>query len=174
LDGEARGLFNVVVNQSRDDPVTCAAMATKKTATEKTATKKSPAKKTAKVSAAKGMPVDAWVAKHATGWKADVVARIFELVRGAAPGATASIKWNQPVFESAGPLGFVRVARAHVTLGFWRGGELKDPKGLLEGSGSRMAHVKIREGEALDGKSITAFVKEAVKLNKAKGDPTKR
>jgi len=27
---------------------------------------------------------------------------------------------------------------------------------------------------ALDSKSIAAFLKEAVKLNKAKGDPTKR
>jgi len=87
---------------------------------------------------------------------------------------TSSIKWNQPVFEAGGPLAFVRVAKAHVTLGFWRGGELKDPKGLLEGSGTRMAHVKIAEGDALDSKSIAAFLKEAVKLNKAKGDPTKR
>jgi hypothetical protein len=37
-----------------------------------------------------------------------------------------------------------------------------------------MAHVKIAEGDALDSKSITAFVNEAAKLDKSKGDPTKK
>lgn len=127
-----------------------------------------------KVSPLRGTSVDAWVESKAKGWQLDCVERLLALLRAAIPDATVSIKWGQPVVESNGPLAFVRVAKAHVTLGFWRGAELKDPKGLLEGEGTRMAHLKIKEDDAVDAKRITAFAKEAAKLNRAKGDPTKR
>jgi hypothetical protein len=34
-----------------------------------------------------------------------------------------------------------------VNLGFFRGTDLPDPHGLLEGTGARMRHVKVRPGE---------------------------
>src|SRR5688500_10993941 len=36
------------------------------------------------------------------------------------------------------PFGYVNVFKAHVNVGFFFGAELKDPTGLLEGSGKRM------------------------------------
>ncbi len=159
---------------------TLAVMAAKKTTVKKAAVKKTAVKKAAtakravpKVSALRGMSVDGWVAAKAKGWQSDVVQRIFDVMREAVPAATVSIKWGQPVFESNGPLAYVRVAKAHVTLGFWRGAELKDPKGVLEGSGTRMAHVKLGQ-DGFDAKLLTGFAKEAAKLNASKGDPTRR
>jgi hypothetical protein len=92
----------------------------------------------------------------------------------AAPGAAASIKWGHPVFQDNGPFALIKPAPAHVTFGLWRGAEMADPKKLLTGDGDQMRYVKILELAAIDEKALTAFVKEAVKLNRAKGDPTKR
>ena len=45
--------------------------------------------------------------------------------------------------------GYVNVFKAHVNVGFFLGAELDDPAGLLEGSGRRMRHVKVRPGTDL-------------------------
>jgi hypothetical protein len=50
---------------------------------------------------------------------------------------------------------------------------LKDTKGLLEG-GAVMRHLKITAAEAVDEKLIADLVRQAVALNRAKGDPTAR
>jgi hypothetical protein len=50
---------------------------------------------------------------------------------------------------------------------------MSDPAGVLEG-GDRMKHVKIKSPAALQRATMAAYVREAVELNRAKGDPTKR
>jgi hypothetical protein len=119
------------------------------------------------------MPVEQWVTAKTSGWQRDVVARLLAIAKRAAPGATVSIKWGQPVFELNGPFAFIKPAKAHVTFGFWRGAELQDPTGALEG-GDRMKHVKINSPEALNEARLLAFVREAVTLNQAAGNPTRR
>ncbi len=39
---------------------------------------------------------------------------------------------------------YVNAFKAHVNVGFFRGAELADPAGLLEGTGKYMRHVKLR------------------------------
>ncbi len=131
------------------------------------------ARATPSISPLRGMAVDEWVKKKAGGWHGQVVEQLIALVRKAAPDATASIKWAQPVFEVGGPFAFIKVAKAHVTFGFWRGAELKDPNSVLEG-GAVMRHMKIASTEDVDEKVIASFVRQAVALNHAKGDPTAR
>ena len=45
---------------------------------------------------------------------------------------------------------YVNVFKAHVNVGFFRGAELADPAGLLEGTGRFMRHVKLRPGDGVD------------------------
>jgi hypothetical protein len=142
-------------------------------AARKTAAKKRASRPTPKVSPLRGTPVAEWVEKKASGWQRAVIERLIRLVKRAAPEATLSIKWAQPVFEHHGPMAFIKPAKAHVTFGFWRGAELTDEEGVLEG-GDRVKHVKIASVEALDEKLLSAFVREAATLNASKGDPTKR
>ena len=106
-------------------------------------------------------------------WRGQVVGEIDALVRKAAPNATGSIKWAQPVYEQEGPFAYVKAFSKSVNFGFWRGVDLSDPNGLLEGTGDRMRHVQIRTPEDVDKEQFAAWVKEAVTLNTAKGDPTK-
>jgi hypothetical protein len=89
-------------------------------AAKKTEPKPAP-RSTPKVSPLRGMAVEEWVEKKAPGWQKVVVARLIDLVKRAAPSATLSIKWGQPVFEHHGPMAFIKPAKMHVRLLAWRG-----------------------------------------------------
>ena len=107
------------------------------------------------------------------GWQAEVASSVREIVRGAAPEATESIKWAQPVWETNGPFCYMKAFKNSVNLGFWRGVELDDPRRLLEGSGQKMRHVKLTGADDIDAAALADFCRQAVELNLAKGDPTK-
>ena len=53
---------------------------------------------------------------------------------------------------------YVNVFKAHVNVGFFLGATLKDPAGLLEGTGKRMRHVKIRPGKEVDEQALGALI----------------
>jgi hypothetical protein len=46
------------------------------------------------------------------------------------------------------PFAYVNTFKSHVNVGFFHGAALKDPERLLEGSGKRMRHVKLKQGPA--------------------------
>ena len=56
---------------------------------------------------------------------------------------------------------YVNVFKAHVNVGFFRGSELDDPTRLLEGSGKRMRHVKLRPGVEIDSEGLTTLITAA-------------
>ena len=58
-------------------------------------------------------------------------------------------------------LGYVNVFRAHINVGFFLGADLDDPGGLLEGSGKRMRHVKLRPGKPLDDAALARLIEDA-------------
>ena len=119
-----------------------------------------------------GMTVDDYVAKQPPAIAA-IVEDLRRIARAAAPKATESIKWGQPVYEQNGPFAFIKAASRHVSFGFWRGVALDDPSEILEGSGDMMRHVKIRQGDQVPS-ALAPMVRQAVRLNKELGDPTKR
>ncbi len=49
-----------------------------------------------------------------------------------------------------------------VNLGFHRGSELPDPKGVLQGTGRLIRHIRISEPEDLAEPAVRAFVKHAI------------
>lgn len=64
-------------------------------------------------------------------------------------------------------LGYVNVFKAHVNIGFFRGAFLKDPSGLLEGSGKRMRHIKLRPDQDIDAAEIERLLEAAYRDIKA-------
>lgn len=121
----------------------------------------------------KAQTVDAYV-KSLPPDQAEIVSGLRALIRAAAPQATESFKWAQPVYEDHGPMIFVKAHTRHVNFGFWRGAQLPDPRGLLEGEGDRMKHVKLTSVKDINKRAFTDFVKAAVKLNRELDDPTKQ
>jgi hypothetical protein len=59
------------------------------------------------------------------------------------------------------PFGYVNSFKSHVNVGFFYGAALKDPAGLLEGSGKRMRHVKLRPDLELNTAILRALVDAA-------------
>lgn len=63
---------------------------------------------------------------------------------------------------------YVDAFAAHVNIGFYEGASLDDPKGLLQGAGKRMRHVKLRWGEPVDETALTALIAAAYRDMKAR------
>lgn len=132
----------------------------------------SAARKSAASARDRGLTVDAYILALPPELSA-LCTRLLSLVADAAPDATLSIKWGQPVWERHGPFAFLRASKAHVTLGFWRGAQLDDPHHLLEGDGDKMRHVKLTPDGDFPLAALRRFVHEAVAQNALRGDPTK-
>ena len=59
------------------------------------------------------------------------------------------------------PFGYVNVFTAHVNVGFYQGASLPDPARLLEGSGKRMRHVKLRPGASANDAALDRLIDTA-------------
>jgi hypothetical protein len=57
--------------------------------------------------------------------------------------------------------GYVGVYRDHVNVGFFFGTLLKDPAGLLEGTGKRGRHVKLRPDRDVDAAALAQLIDTA-------------
>ncbi|MBL9139549.1 MAG: DUF1801 domain-containing protein [Verrucomicrobiales bacterium] len=56
---------------------------------------------------------------------------------------------------------YVGIFTRHVNVGFFRGAELDDPAGLLEGTGCFMRHVKLRAGRKVDSHALMRLIETA-------------
>ena len=56
------------------------------------------------------------------------------------------------------PFAYVGAYKSHVSIGFFYGAELTDPAHLLEGSGKRMRHVKLKPGKPLDTDALETLI----------------
>jgi hypothetical protein len=57
--------------------------------------------------------------------------------------------------------GYVNAFKDHVNVGFFFGALLKDPAGLLEGTGKRGRHVKLRPGREVDPTALARLIDKA-------------
>ncbi len=115
--------------------------------------------------------VDAYIA-HFKGWQREVLATLRAIIRQGGGDIDESIMWSQPVFSSNGPVCYIKAFADHVNFGFWRGIELDDPEGLLTGDLTMMRHITIRHVNDVKRDVFEAMVRQAVRLNRDKGDPT--
>ena len=106
-------------------------------------------------------------------WQAEIVAEVRRIILEAEPAAEERVRWDQPVYETNGPFAYIKAYTKAVHFGFWRGIEILDPKGLLQGSGEKMRHVKLASLDDVDPEAFPDYIQQAIKLNLKKGDPTK-
>jgi hypothetical protein len=59
------------------------------------------------------------------------------------------------------PFGYVNSFKHHVNVGFFHGAMLEDPVGLLEGSGKRMRHVKLKPGREINAAALGDLIDSA-------------
>jgi hypothetical protein len=105
--------------------------------------------------------VEAWFSKPG-----DELRRLaqpwFEQMRGCGPDVRELLHDGHPTacVEDAA-FGYVNAFRAHVNVGFFHGAALDDPAGLLEGTGKRMRHVKLRFGQPVNAAALSELVAAA-------------
>jgi hypothetical protein len=56
---------------------------------------------------------------------------------------------------------YVNAFTSHVNVGFFQGADLDDPDDLLEGTGKRMRHVKLRPDQEYDAVGLARLIEEA-------------
>ncbi|HKR37973.1 MAG TPA: DUF1801 domain-containing protein [Steroidobacteraceae bacterium] len=59
------------------------------------------------------------------------------------------------------PFGYVNTFKAHVNVGFFYGALLEDPAGMLEGSGKRMRHVKLKPDSEIAADALRDLIHAA-------------
>lgn len=99
---------------------------------------------------------------NARGELGSIARRWFDVMRGQGDDVRELLHDLHPtacVGEIA--FGYVNVFTSHVNVGFFQGTELPDPKGLLEGTGKLMRHVKIRLGDPIDDAALTSLIENA-------------
>lgn len=59
------------------------------------------------------------------------------------------------------PFAYVNAFTAHVNVGFFYGADLQNQSGMLEGSGKRMRHIKIKPDIVYDEREIVCLMRTA-------------
>lgn len=57
---------------------------------------------------------------------------------------------------------YIAVQNSHVNLGFYHGTSLPDPAGLLEGTGKKLLHIKIRDVSSSHSPAVIALLRAAI------------
>ena len=57
---------------------------------------------------------------------------------------------------------YIAVQSSHINLGFYHGASLRDPAGLLDGSGKELRHIKIRGVPHAESPEVSALLRQAV------------
>jgi hypothetical protein len=105
--------------------------------------------------------IDVWLNEHAPELAA-IARKWFARMRACGDDVRELMHDGCPVacVEDV-PFGYVDVFKAHVNVGFFLGAELADPAGLLQGSGRRMRHVKVRPSADLNVAALSALIDAA-------------
>ena len=105
--------------------------------------------------------IEAWMRDH-SGELGAIARRWFELMRGCGDDVRELLHDGHPtacVGDAA--FAYVNAFRAHVNVGFFRGAEIADPRGLLEGTGKFMRHVKLGPGREVDAGALMKLIETA-------------
>ena len=105
--------------------------------------------------------VEVWMREHA-GELGVIARRWFEVMRTCGDDVRELLHDGHPtVCVEDAAFGYVNAFKDHVNVGFFRGAELPDAKGLLEGTGRFMRHVKLRPDQPIDDAALRALVRTA-------------
>ena len=105
--------------------------------------------------------IEAWMHAHSGEW-GTIALRWFEVMRACGDDVRELLHDGHPtacVGDAA--FGYVNAFKAHVNVGFFRGAEIADPEGLLEGTGKFMRHVKLRPERNVDGAALIKLIEAA-------------
>jgi hypothetical protein len=105
--------------------------------------------------------IEVWMHEHSSALGA-TARRWFEVMRVCGDDVRELLHDGHPtacVGDAA--FAYVNAFNAHVNVGFFRGAEIADPAGLLEGTGKFMRHVKLRPERDVDATAVLKLIETA-------------
>jgi len=105
--------------------------------------------------------IDHWMKEHSNELGA-IACHWFEVMRKCGNDVRELLHDGHPtacVNDAA--FAYVNAFKAHVNVGFFRGAEIADPEGLLEGTGRFMRHVKLKPGSDVDASALKRLIDTA-------------
>ena len=105
--------------------------------------------------------VDTWMLER-EGVLGDIARKWFDVSRACGDDVCELLHDGRPtacVGDAA--FAYVDLYTNHVNVGFFRGAELEDPAGLLEGSGKMMRHVKLAPDKPVNEPALRKLIEQA-------------
>src|SRR6516164_3244077 len=112
--------------------------------------------------------IEVWMHEH-SGELGAIAQDWFEVMRGCGEDVRELLHDGHPtacVADAA--FGYVNAFKNHVNVGFFRGAEIADPEGLLEGTGKLMRHVKLRPEDDINVTALRKLIETAYTDMKAR------
>lgn len=75
--------------------------------------------------------------------------------------------WKNITYKGKGVVFAIQPYSKYVSLHFYKGVQLSDPQGVLEGGGKTLRHIKIHKPEDIRQEILTPLAKEAIHLDKS-------
>ncbi|GEO02550.1 hypothetical protein AAE02nite_02140 [Adhaeribacter aerolatus] len=109
--------------------------------------------------------------QHAAPFAQPILTHLRQVVHAACPEVTETIKWGFPNFQYNGIVCSMAAFKNHCTFSFWKASLLSDPHHLFKAVGNtamgQFGQIKSLADLPSD-ETLTAYIQEAVKLNKEK------
>ncbi len=95
----------------------------------------------------------------------DIMNAIRSLLHQSVESVIEEFKWSRPVFKKGKDFAYLQANKNHVNLGFYQDFQkLNDPKGLLEGTGKMMRHIKLKTTNDIDSKLLKEWFTAVTKF----------
>jgi hypothetical protein len=105
--------------------------------------------------------IDEWMNEH-QGELGAIAREWFETMRNCGDEVRELLHDGCPVACLGDvPFGYVNAFTSHVNVGFFQGASLPDPARLLQGTGRRMRHVKLKPGSVTDAAELRKLIEAA-------------
>ncbi|HXG44546.1 MAG TPA: DUF1801 domain-containing protein [Gemmatimonadales bacterium] len=92
-----------------------------------------------------------------------IIRALRRFVKAAAPRLRESVKWGNGCWlAGTEPVAYVHAGDTAVQFGFFMGASLRDPRGLLQGSGRYVRHLTLRKAGDFDRPALRALLRQAV------------
>ena len=113
--------------------------------------------------------VDGFLAHYSPGIR-EIALKARALIQSVIPGAIEQVDATSKIIAYGYARDYkslicaIAPQKSYVNLMFARGAELPDPAGLLEGTGKRARHVKLKSPAEVENPAVRTLMMEAVRL----------
>ena len=91
-----------------------------------------------------------------------IIRALRTFVKRVEPELREAVKWGNGCWiGKKGPVAYVHSDTGYVQFGFFYGSSLKSPKGLLEGKGLYVRHIKVHDPAGIDRRAFAALLRQA-------------